>query len=192
MIVTILTPDEAKSARLSVSLSQSKVAKGAGISRTKLALFEVKKYLLSDEELWSIKQFYESLGYEFSSGSAVEQPTDNTGKTVKQAHSPGLRLIDGFAIPEGIEAIDAESRLTEITDNNDRVEELSMELAGVHWFTGEAKRDGVNEMLRLMSRNYLLSCQLQGHELEVDTGNSEDTEPELITNGGLLNNLIYS
>ena len=192
MIETILTPDEAKSARESVSLSQSKFAKGAGLSRTKLALFEVKKYLLSDEELWSLKQFYESVGYEFSGESAVELLSDETSETVQQKRSPGFRLMDGFAIPEGIEAINAELRLTEIADNNDRVEELSQELTGVHWFTGESKKEGVNEMLRLMSRNYLLSCQLQGHELEVDTGNPEDTEPESMTNGGLLNDLIYS
>ena len=88
--------------------------------------------------------------------------------------------------------MDAEQILTEIAENNERIEELSRKLAGTHWWTGEINQEGVNKILRLMSRNYLLSCHLQGHELMIDTGNSEDTEPESITNGALLNDLIYS
>jgi len=59
MIMTILTPDEAKQARAAVGLSQSKVAQATGISRTNLALFEVKKYLLDDAALTALKQFYQ-------------------------------------------------------------------------------------------------------------------------------------
>ena len=59
MFTTILTPDVAKQARAAVGLSQSKVAQATGISRTSLALFEVKKYLLDDDTLTTLKQFYQ-------------------------------------------------------------------------------------------------------------------------------------
>ena len=71
MINTILSPDEAKEARAGIGLSQNKVAQSVGISRTNLALFEVKKYLLDDGILTQLKQFYIDAGYEFDNLAPV-------------------------------------------------------------------------------------------------------------------------
>lgn len=114
MIMTILTPDEAKQVRATVGLSQSKVAQAIGISRTNLALFEVKKYLLDDTALTSLKQFYQDTGYDFSDSYSVEQPDSMAESPTDVPKHTGIRLMDGYAVPAGLPEEDAEFVLAEI------------------------------------------------------------------------------
>ena len=174
MINTILTPDEAKSARAAIRLSQVKVAQGCGISRTKLALFEVKKYFLSDYELNSLKQFYVDQGVRF-----------------EQSTSPGIRLIDGYAIPENISSDYAEKLLAQIADHDARIQEVSNELAGVSWLSGDVKMKRRDNLFRLMARNYHLVRLLQGRAPITGTALPKDKDLELVTNGELFNQFIH-
>jgi DNA-binding XRE family transcriptional regulator len=193
MVNTILTPNEAKQARAALGLSQNKAAQGAGISRTKLALFEVKKYLLDDGTLLSLKQFYENLGHLFDEqASDVQQATVKPVQSAKPMYSTGVRLVDGFAVPAGLDINDTETILAELAENDNQIALLSSKKAGVSWWSEELKTEGLNELLRLHARNYLLTRLLQGHEHLAEGNYADDVEPEAVTNGQLLHNLISS
>ena len=183
MINTILTPDEAKQARHAVGLSQNNVAKATALSRTTLALFEVKKYFLDDDQLLALRDFYEAQGYTFPEPITESKQTNEPG-------SPGLRLLDGFAVPEDIDEDTVEQILTEYQVNENQIGSLLKKRAGIHWFTGDPKEEGVNQLQQLMSQNYLLAERLKGHEILSSITPTSEIDPETVTNGVLLNNLL--
>jgi len=190
MFSTILTPDEAKHARAAVRLSQNKVAQATGISRTHLALFEVKKYLLDDDTLTKLKQFYREEGYDFTDNSSVEQPVSISKQVPDVQESTGLRLMDGYAIPEGISEEEAELILSKISENNIEIVELASKKSDVNWWSEKPKTERLNRLLILHARNYLLTQRLQGHELLNNTTCTENTPPEDITNSMLFSDVI--
>lgn len=190
MITTILTPDEAKAARAAVGLSQNKVAQSVGISRTNLALFEVKKYLLDDNALTRLKQFYIDAGYAFAGSATVEQPGLTADAMPKDTLSHGIRLMDGYAIPEGIDEDEAEGILAEIADNDSQIEELSAEIPDVGWFSDEPDTEGLDQLLRLNARNYVLTRLLQGHDWNSAQAANDDGAADSATNGMLFNAAI--
>ena len=59
---SVITPEEARIARTSLYLSQSKISGAIGVHRTKYALFEVKRYIFSEKEQVTLKKHFESLG----------------------------------------------------------------------------------------------------------------------------------
>ncbi len=176
MFTTILTPDVAKQARAAVGLSQSKVAQATGVSRTNLALFEVKKYLLDDDDLMKLKRFFEEAGYTFSN-SPVEQSDSATG----------YRLMYGYAVPLGIPEDESESILNEIHANDSEIEALSCQKAGEGWLDWGLNKDGLNRLLVLYARNYVLTRRLQGHELLNNSVRLEETQTDEVTNSMLFN-----
>jgi hypothetical protein len=190
MIMTILTPSEAKQARAAVELSQSKVAQATGISRTNLALFEVNKYLLDDAALTALKQFYQDTGHAFPDSYSVEQPESVTESPDDFPEHIGLRLVDGYAVPAGLSEDEAETILTEIHANDVGIESLSEQKSGVNWWSETPKTEGLNRLLALHARNYVLTRRLQGHELLNNTQILEDVLEEDMTNGMLLHKVI--
>lgn len=190
MFNTILNPDDAKQARAAVNLSQSKVAQATGISRTNLALFEVKKYLLDDNALTKLKQFYQDAGYDFPVNSTVEQSVSALEPVTDPSKATGLRLMDGYAVPAGIPENEAETILNTILTNDTEIETLSSKKSGMNWWTEKPKTDGVNRLLALHARNYVLTRRLQGHELLNNTVRTEDTPSEEVTNSMLFNDII--
>ncbi len=193
MIDTILNPENAKLARAAIGLSQNKVAQAVGMSRTNLALFEVNKYLLDDQALTQLKQFYIDAGYSFNNGSTVvEQASefesdDNTSEPI---HSTGVRLMDGYAIPEGMEEDEVESILTEINGNDQKISKLSSQVPDVGWFSDEPDKTGLEQLVRLSARNYALVRRLQGHDWLRDLAVNGNASENAVTNGMLLNSEI--
>lgn len=187
MINTILTPDEATQARHAVGLSQNNVAKATALSRTTLALFEVKKYFLDDDQLLALRDFYEAQGYTFS--EPAEEPITESRQT-NRSESSGVSLLDGFAVPEGIDEDTVEQILTEYQVNENQIERLLKKRAGIHWFSGDPKEEGVNQLQQLMSQNYLLAERLKGHEILSSITPTSEIDPETVTNSVLLNNLL--
>jgi len=182
MIQPILTPAESKQARRFAEVSQNTVARATGIGRTKLALFEVEKYLLDDVTLEALRGYYEGLGYEFSESSAGNTEAAMTTQESSNADT-GIRLIDSFAVPSGLDFDDVENTLAQIAANDELIGTLSEQKTEAGWFTDETdKRD---KAVRLLARNYLLTRRLQGHEI---LGESI----ELDTNGALLQSLLLS
>jgi DNA-binding XRE family transcriptional regulator len=190
MFNTILNPDDAKQARAAVGLSQSKVAQATGISRTNLALFEVKKYLLDDDTLTKIKQFYQDAGYSFPVNSTVEQSVSTLEPVTDTPEETSFRLMDGFAVPIGIPEEEAELILNEIHANDTEIETLLDKKSGMHWWTEKPNTNGVNRLLVLHARNYVLTRRLQGHELLNNLMRLEDTPLEEVTNSMLFNKAV--
>ena len=190
MLTTILTPDVAKQARAAVGQSQSKVAQAASISRTSLALFEVKKYLLDDDTLTTLKQFYQDAGYDFPVNSTVEQSVSVPEPVTDTLEETGLRLMDGYAIPTGFPDDEAESILSEIGANDLEIETLSSQKSGVSFWSEEPKKEGLNQLLVLHARNYVLTRRLQGHELLNNSVRLEETPMVEVTNSMLFNEII--
>lgn len=190
MFNTILNPDDAKQARAAVGLSQSKVAQATEISRTNLALFEVKKYLLDDDTLKKLKQFYQDAGYDFSDNLTVQQPVSAQDPIIDVPDETGLRMMDGYAIPAGLPEDEAESILSEIGANDLEINELFNQKSGVGWLSGEPKTEGLNRLLVLHACNYVLTRRLQGHELLNKEVRTEQTPVEEVTNSMLFNKII--
>lgn len=190
MIDTILTPENAKLARAFIGLSQNKVAQSVGISRTNLALYEVKKYLLDDQALTRLKQFYIDTGYSFDDGSTVvEQASEDESADNDSLpdHSSGVRLMDGYAIPEGFDEDKAERILSEIYSNDQAIAELSGQVPDVAWFSDEPDTDGLDQLVRLSARNYALVRCLQGHDWLNDLAANDASVDDAVTNGMLFN-----
>jgi transcriptional regulator with XRE-family HTH domain len=179
MFEAILTPDDAKQARAALGLSQSKVAQATGISRTSLALFEVNKYLLDDEALMKLEQFFEAAGYTFSN-SPVEQ-TDSAA---------GYRLMEGYAVSIGLSDEEAELILDDIHANDIEIKSLSNQKSGVGFWSEEPKTEGLNRLLVLHARNYVLIRRLQGHALLNNSVRPEDIPVDEVTNSMLFNKAV--
>jgi len=182
MIQSILTPAESRQARRFAEVSQKTVARATGIGRTKLALFEVEKYLLDDATLETLRDYYAGLGYVCEASEA-----DNTEAVMAAPEGSradaGIRLIDSFAVPVGLDFDDVEDTLAQIAVNDEMIDELSEQKVEAGWFTDETeKRD---KAVLLLARNYLLIRRLQGHEFL-----GENVEPD--TNGALLQSLLLS
>ena len=193
MIKTILTPDEAKSARASIGLSQNKVAQAIGISRTTLALFEVNKYLLDDASLNLLRQFYVDSGYEFAEeplGELADVAADSLASIVRTS---GVRLVDGFAIPAGIDELEVESILAEISENDRVIDDVTVKVPDAGWWGGESDTKGLDLLMRLHARNYMLVRRLQGDAWEIaEAANDENIEAGLVTNGMLFKAALQS
>jgi len=182
MIQSILTPAESKQARRFAEVSQNTVARATGIGRTKLALFEVEKYLLDDATLESLRDYYAGLGYEFAeeAGSNTEATTTAPERSKVET---SVRLVDGFAVPTGLDFGEVEDALAQIAANDEIIGKLSEQKTEAGWFTDETdKRD---KAVLLLAQNYLLTRQLQGHDLL-----GENIEPD--TTGVLLQSLLLS
>lgn len=175
-----LTPEEARDARSYVSLSQAKVARATGLSRTKIALFEVGKYILDDEGREALRSFYAAQGYEFGSDAPKRGTRDvNVPEAATTAAiESSVRLVDGFAIPPAAEADAVEEALAEVAENEQKIEELATHVARVGWFSEEPDMAYRDEIVRLMARSYWLIRRTQGAELLTRAGESSpDSAP---------------
>jgi len=184
MIQSILTPTESRQARRFAEVSQNTVARATGVGRSKLALFEVEKYLLDDATLETLRDYYAGLGYEFSESEADNTEAAMTAPEGSKADT-GIRLIDSFAVPAGLDFDDVEDTLAQIAANDELIGELSEQKAETGWFTNEPETDKRDKAVLLLARNYLLTRRLQGHEIL-----GESIEPD--TNGALLQSVLLS
>ena len=179
MIKAILTPADAKAARSKLGMSQNAVAKATGINRSTLALFEVEKYLLDDSTLQRLYDFYTVLGYEWTSCD------DSRGNVPTESDlGSGVRLVDGYAVPQGIDSNEVESIIAQLAANDAAIAELSDQEAKSHWFTDEPDRTGVDKLLLLHASNHSLMRRLQGRT----NSNSDGLKSQgKTTHGDLLN-----
>lgn len=180
MINSLITAEEARRARTSLYLSQSKISGAIGVHRTKYALFEVKRYIFTEKEQLTLKKHFESLRYVFP-----ERPT------MKKPPSPKFRIIKGIAVPNRISTEKANKALAQVSKNDDYIESKTDEVAGLHWFTDELKPEAANKMIELMAYNYCHLRWLMGLDRLVGDDFSADMEPEETTNGAIVNERLY-
>ena len=175
-----ITPEEARRARTSLFLSQSKISGAIDVHRTKYALFEVKRYIFTEKEQITLKKHFQSLGYVFPERPAVKKPPP-----------PQFRVIGGIAVPNGISTEKANKALARVTKNDDYIESKVDEIAGLHWFTDEPKTDAANKLIQLMAYNYCHLRWLMGLNDLVGDKYAQDMAPEKTTNGAIVNQRLY-
>lgn len=96
--VKLITANQSIEARDSLGLSQSAVSRDTGIPRVYVSQFESGKRILADEQLITLRDYYEELGWE-----AIEAEPD--------VAQPKQRIRDGLVIPLAIPEEEAERYL---------------------------------------------------------------------------------
>src|SRR5437667_7811467 len=112
-----------RDARLALGLSQGRVARDTGISRSQLSLFEGRKFLLDRSKLSALRTYYAKRGHRFSDsaiGPRAMNPATSSGGSRDDAAltSSDLDLLDGFAVAGGIDRARAEAWLDQIAAND--------------------------------------------------------------------------
>ena len=131
MVDQILSPQEAKSARTDLGLSQTRVSCALNINRSYLSQFESGKFIFDDHTFTVLNDYYENQSGDFinkdeGSHSALEQDAQTKSvpeNSINQAKA-GLRIIDGFVIPDEMSIEQAENILADYHLNNIDILEL--------------------------------------------------------------------
>ena len=176
----LITPEEARRARTSLYLSQSKISGAIGVHRTKYALFEVKRFVFTEKEQITLKKHFQSLGYVFPERPAVKKPPP-----------PQFRVVGGIAIPNRISTKKANKALVQVTQNDDYIQSKAKEIAGLHWFSEEPKPEAANKIIERMAYNYCHLRWLMGLDDLVGDKFAQDMEPEKTTNAAIVNQRLY-
>ena len=180
MNYNVLSPLEAKQARHTLMLSQRKVANAIDMNRSTYALFEVGRYLLTENEQLTLKKHFESLDYTFP-----ERPKE------KMPPPPQYRNINGVSVPNQIKTDKANQVLAQIAKNDVFIKSKAKELTGQHWFTEEPKPEVANKIIELLAYNYCHLRWLRGLDGLLGNDYAEDMNPENTTNGAMVNQRLY-
>src|SRR5438132_6132502 len=158
-----------REARLALELSQGRVARDTGISRSQLSLFECRKYLLDRDKLASLKGYYAKRGYRFDDAAhrvrVLNPAAPARAPGFASVNPSAVDLLDGFCVAGGIERTRAEAWLDQIAANDAIIQDLLAVPAPTDFWTGDPKTDGRDEALLQMARNYALVRRLQGKEI---------------------------
>src|SRR5258708_33151680 len=109
----VLTAQQAKSARTAAHFSQGKVATDLGINRSYLSLFESGKYVLDDNTLTQLREYYQDHGVSLAGAPGAPSTTKTIPASIA---SEGARLRDGFLLPEAPDEDEAHPLLTEYAE----------------------------------------------------------------------------
>jgi transcriptional regulator with XRE-family HTH domain len=158
METTILSSSQASKARLSLSISQGKLASDLGINRSYLSQFESGKRLLNDDVLIVLREYFENNGYLFDD--------------IPDSQNNIVTTMDGFVIPEAIGVDEANITLSEYAENFELIKSLSE--VQINFESGFFSDDQIDEkdkliktrkVLCLMARNFLLVTKLHGKDI---------------------------
>lgn len=168
----IITPAQARELRTLAQLSQSTVAREAGLkNRSYLSLFEAGRYVLPDGELKKLRLYLESKTVEPPSGDAAlsRTPGDNSTRSAMGAPrqaaeasmlAPAAPSIDGFQHAGALSPEDAEALAEEFHADEDELQAL---LAAKHeepFFSETSK--GEDRVSKLLLKKALLVRLLRG------------------------------
>ena len=119
----MVTPEQAKAARVELNLSQSKVAKETDIPRAYLSNFELNKQILHDDMRQRLGEYFVENGCDLAMG--LNSTTDESqSKESTQPKTSNIRTRDGFVIPQDINEIDIELNLESYHEDGDTVDRL--------------------------------------------------------------------
>ncbi len=181
----ILTAQQAKNARSAARLSQGKVATDLGINRSYLSLFESGKYVLDDNTLTQLRDYYQD--------HSVHLDGTSNGRTIP-ASTPteNARLRDGFLLTDAMDDDEADALLTEYAENREKISALCAEDLTKGFFSSlfgvdsDDAAEHVNKVLTLMARNFAIVEQLQGHDT-ASLPTRVDAKREKRTTGDFVN-----
>lgn len=171
MYTVVLTSQQAKQARQVLGLSQGKVAGELGINRTYLSQFENGRYVFDDKVLTKLRDYYQQNGFDLP--STLDEPvSDNLGEwdaesdVDRQVVTTGVRVMDGFVVPDQTAEADVDDILTEYTENSHLIRTLCKGAVkrGFFGIDEDDLSEREHQLLVLMARNYTLVEQLHGHE----------------------------
>jgi transcriptional regulator with XRE-family HTH domain len=163
----VLTAQQAKRARNAAQLSQGKVATDLGINRSYLSLFESEKYVLDDNTLTQLRDYYQDHGASLDDAPGAP---DNAKTLPASTTSARARLRDGFLLPNATDDDEADALLTEYAENREKISALCAEdltkgfLNSLFGVDDDEAAEPVNKVLTLMGRNFTIIEQLQGHD----------------------------
>lgn len=182
---------ELREARLALGLSQGRVARDTGISRSQLSLFEARTYLLDRAKLASLRAYYAKRGHRFDDAKRPlamnpTPPARNSGTF--SADESDVAMLDGFVVVGGIERTRAEAWLYQISANDAVILELLATPASIDFWTGDPKGDNRDEALLQMARNYAFVRRLHGKEILPAPRSAKDKD--LLT-GDLVRELFW-
>lgn len=165
--MSILTPEQCVQAREVLGMSQSKVAREAGIPRPYISQFESGKRLLEDRLLSALKAFFIQAGWE---PLGDIQPA--VGECVVALGGKGSTFRDGFAIPDGLDPNEVEVLLAEYHDNTQQISDIRGRPLKREFIFGEIEEeramDSAVELLLLGYRQAQIKQILHGQSPEAD------------------------
>ena len=172
---SILTAAQSKAAREFLGLSQNAVSKEVGVNRSQLGLFEVKKYVLPDQTLRALREYYEGQGYPFEEQSRSRARRSNLSEADGE-------LLNSFFVPLDQDGEEAQYILEEIAASEKKIEQKCAENPEVNdWLIfSDPDTEGRDEIIRLMARNYQLVRLMQGYDILAKT------DPTSLTNADLV------
>jgi hypothetical protein len=160
---------ELREARLTLGLSQGRVARDTGVSRSQLSLFEVRKYLLDRGKLDTLRRYYAKRGYRFDDPAKksrlINPPLQAAASAATAVGLYDVDVLDGFAVAGAIERPRAEAWLNQIAANDEVIQDLLTAPAPTDLWTGDPKTDKRDEALLQMAHNYALVRRLHGKEI---------------------------
>ncbi len=162
----ILTAQQARDARDALNLSQRRVAIDAAVSRPMLSLFEQQRAIPEDAFLTTLRDFFESHGFEFDD---LDNDEPSAEPTPAADPFPDAKVRDGFLYPKGVSVEEVDAALEEVEGIDaqiaellsKRVEHAPLSLSGRA--TDESQEDQ-RRLLALMARAYCLVRIVQGRE----------------------------
>lgn len=158
--MNVLTPDQAIEARVSLNLSQAKVASDTGINRAYLSQFESGKRVLEDRYLDPLLEYYENQGWK-PAPDVEKQPVAQRINSPK--HS--LHISDGFVIAGSVNSAQEEELLEEYYQNGLELEKLSSEDLPRGFLGGLDENAAIKKSLRpllLAARQFEIKQILHG------------------------------
>ena len=170
---TILTPAQAKTARIKLGISQANIANLLNINRSYLSQFETGKYILPDKDLDTLRAHYETEGFDFADDEPLPAQ-ESANKSIDADTGDHVRLMDGFAVPDYLAPDLVEDLLFEYEENIQKISQLcTYDIRANHtekpWFDdpyidNNAVQQFTGEALVLMARNFNIVEELRGHE----------------------------
>lgn len=183
MITQILNPDDALYAREMLNLSQAKVAKDTGLSRSYLSQYESGKRVLEDKWMRALKGYYENLGW------VAPEPKEPDEMDVCL-----VRSRDGFVISEDLTDKTVESLLDEYYSNAERIEGIQQSELRRGFFGGIDEENSMKSVLAitLLSHRQFIIKQLLHGQLENDPISQDLETNDIETMGQYVNYLFNS
>lgn len=163
-----ITAEQSRAARFQIGLTQANVIEQSELPSHKLKQFETGRFIPDTAFLQSLREFYESNGYEFA--EAETKPTS----TVAPKPTHGSSLVEPmftmrFVVDRSLPQEKADSILERMDSNDMRIAELmslDLESGLLSAYSGKTIAD-TQELYGLMAENYLLFRILQGRNILV-------------------------
>jgi len=177
----ILTPDQSKRARDELKMDQATAARTVGINRPMLSFFESGKMIPTEKVLFSLRNLYESSGYEFADSEdapdiselAIDQDPPQPMALSRQDTSKknGFYPRDGFMVPHTVlekAADELVGDLGEIMSEIRSILDQPVENGSIFGFSLDGdSQERHDRAMKLMALYVCLSQELRGTPLPV-------------------------